>query len=52
MPQLTQVLMADLLTDTDRQPAPLPPIGTVPDDLWARIAPILADLDPPESLSQ
>lgn len=48
MPQLTQVLTDDLLTDADREPAPLPTIWTVPDDLWERIAPILADLDPPK----
>jgi transposase len=48
MPQLAQVLTDDLLTDADREPAPLPTIWTVPDDLWARIAPILAELDPPK----
>lgn len=52
MAQLTQVLTADLLTDADREPAPLPTIWTVPDDLWERIAPILADLDPPKPLGR
>jgi putative transposase len=48
MPQLAQVLTDDQLPDADRVPAPLPTIWTVPDDLWARIAPILAELDPPK----
>jgi putative transposase len=30
-----------------RTPSDLPTIWQVPDDLWARIAPILAELDPP-----
>lgn len=30
-----------------RTVAPLPTIGRVSDDLWARIEPIMADLDPP-----
>ena len=47
MPQLAQVLTEDQLTDADREPAPLPTVWTVPDDLWGRIVPILAALDPP-----
>ena len=48
MPQLAQVLTDATLTDADREPAPLPTIWTVPDDLWTQITPILADLDPPK----
>jgi transposase len=48
MPQLTEVLTEHPLTDADREPAPLPTIWTVSDDPWARIAPILAELDPPK----
>jgi len=35
-----------MVTETLVEP-PLPTIWTVPDALWERIAPILADLDPP-----
>lgn len=48
MPHLAQVLTDAVLTDADREPEPLPTIWHVPDELWARIAPILAELDPPK----
>jgi putative transposase len=49
MPSLAQVFTDDQLTDTDREPAPLPTIWRVPDELWERIVPILTDLDPSKS---
>ncbi len=35
-------------TSTTRAREPVPTIWRVPDDLWARMAPILAELDPPK----
>src|SRR6185295_18394647 len=49
MPRMTTVLTDDQLTDADREPEALPTIWTVPDALWERIAPILAELDPPKA---
>ena len=49
MLKLAHVLTNAMLTDADREPEPLATIWTVPDDLWARIAPILAELDPPKA---
>ncbi len=48
MPQLAQVLTDEQLTDADREPAPVPTLWRVPDALWERIVPILAELDPPK----
>ena len=36
------------MTSKRAEPEPLPTIWRVPDDLWARIAPILAAYDPPK----
>lgn len=52
MVALTQVLQDEDLTDADREPEPLPTIWRVPDDLWDRIGPILAELDPPKGIGR
>lgn len=46
---MAQVLQDADLTETDREPEPLPTIWRVPDDLWTILVPVLAELDPPKS---
>lgn len=52
MVSLVQVLRDGDLSDADREPAPLPTIWQVSDELWTVVEPILTELDPPKSVGR